>query len=673
MTDDYKDKEPNEIALGILKKYQDAKLKEEKERKVWIRCIQFCNNWVDDELGQWETSVKKELGNKPSISFNEIRKYVNRICGAQRQTSVDEKAYPRDDQTDPMVAEILGDVIKYVKDLNRAELAIARMFRDGVLTGRGFIKTEFSDELDPLGEICVKSVNPMKIYVIGEGEKYDLTDRKGIIEIIPMDKDELLAQWPDKKEEIDGLARDAESGGDIPLSRDYDYGFGVNIVGTLVYNKDERKYQVLRYQKIEYRDANFIKNEQTGKLTLTELPADELKTAIDLASQPTMDNPAGTKHSKLKKRVKYVKVCTAIGTILLEEKDADWKFNGFDITGFFCYVDGGRITGVVQDLLDPQMEKNKRRSQALHILGTSAKNSYFVRKGAIPDIEKAKVEFGKVGGLIEVNGNPREAAVPIESNMTAVPALVQMDQAATSEMKEISGLHDAALGSMPEGATSGRAIQALQLPAETIIAEIYDNYINTRRILFTKVVALIQQHYTEERRIRILGDYSSKFIPPEIQAMKDQLKVQLLMMNPLIDEVQLQMQVDSMIQVGNGNMAVTVNKQFMDRKLNDITVGRFDIVIDQVSQNPSMRRQQYQDMVNLRSMGVPIPFDIIIKNSDIRGKDEILARLAEEEQKMMAMSMLMQKKPNGATPPQGGQSPPPANQDMQLNTAGSQF
>src|SRR5207302_7703610 len=100
--------------------------------QVWIRCIQFCNNWVDDELGQWETSVKKELGNKPAISFNEIRKYVNRICGAQRQTQVDEKAYPRDDQTDPMVAEILGDVIKYVKDLNRAELAIARMFRDGV-------------------------------------------------------------------------------------------------------------------------------------------------------------------------------------------------------------------------------------------------------------------------------------------------------------------------------------------------------------------------------------------------------------------------------------------------------------------------------------------------------------------------------------------------------------
>lgn len=671
--DDSTDNDPTKLALEVLHKYQNAKLREEKERKVWLRCIQYCNNWVDDELGQWDITIRKELGSKPALSFNEIRKYVNRICGAQRQTAVDEKAYPRDDQTDPMIAEVLGDTLKYVKDVNRAELGIARMFRDGVITGRGYVKTEWNDELDPLGEICVKSVNPFKVYLIGDGEKYDMTDRKGVIEVLALDKDEMIALWPDKKDDIETMSADLKGGdGNIPIANDWDYGFGVNIVGTLIYDAKEKRYQVLRYQKIEYKDATFIKNEDTGVLKPTDLTGDDLKMAIDIATQTV-----GAKHSKLKKRVKYIKVCTTIGSIVLEEKDADWRFNGFDLTGFFCYIDGGKITGVVQDLLDPQNEKNKRRSQAMHILGTAAKNSYFVRKGALVTPEDAKRDMGKVGAMIEVNGNPRDAVSPIESNMTAVPALVSMDQMATQEMKEISGLTDASLGQQSPGVRSGRAIQALQAPTETIIAEIFDNYINTRRMIFTKVLGLIQQHYTEERRIRILGDYSSKFMPPQIAQMKEQLKNQLIAADPtlLANEVALQQQVDAMISLQDGSKLITINKTILDHKLNDITVGRFDVIIDQVSQNPTMRRQQYQDAINLRSMGAPIPWDIIIKNSDIRGKDEIMARMAEEEQKMMAMQMMQQQAKQGPTPPQQGQQAgmPAENQDLQLNTAGSQF
>jgi len=87
-------------ALKALSWYRNQKLKDEKDRDVWYKCYSYVNNWVDDELGQWDAETRGVLKSqgRPMISFNEVRKFVNRLCGAQRHARADEKAYPRDDQ-----------------------------------------------------------------------------------------------------------------------------------------------------------------------------------------------------------------------------------------------------------------------------------------------------------------------------------------------------------------------------------------------------------------------------------------------------------------------------------------------------------------------------------------------------------------------------------------------
>jgi len=661
--------------VEVLLKYRDISLREEHERDIWKKCYAYTNSRVDGELGQWKQEIRKELTaqGRPPTSFNITKKFVNLICGSQANTKLDEKAFPRDDDSDPMLAEVLTDLIKYVKDVNDAELAISRMFRDGIICSRGFIKTCWSNDLDPLGEITISAINPFRIYIIGEGENYDISkDRKGIIEEIPMDKDAIIARWPDKADEINSMMVDFDdTQGEknaIPIAKTYDYGFGLSVPTDYVFDREDKKLKVLRCQRMIYKKAKFFKD-KLGKLSQAPDDQDEFQTAADLIKANGQDV------NVVDQPTKYIQVSYSIGKTLLEDDQSPYKFGQYDITGFFCYDDNGVYTGVVQDLLDPQDEKNKRRSQAIHLLGTAAKNSFFVTKGTFDDINKARTEMGKTGSLIEVNKSPRDAVTPIESNTTAVPALVQMELQSSNDMKDISGLNDASLGVVPQGVKSGRGINALQQPTESIVGTFWNNYLSTRKIVFRKVLALIQQYYTEERRVRVLGDYSSRFMPPEIIQIKDQLKTQILLSHPLFTEEQAILMADQMIQVQNGFKVITINKSILEKKLNDVTSGRFDVILDEVSQSSTMRQQQYQNLLNMRSLGAPIPWDEIVKVSDIRGRAEILSRMAEEQQRMDLMAMAQQQA-KSATPAKGGSNPNaplPQPADEMLNQAGAQF
>lgn len=592
----------NNYALEILRKYHNAKMKEEKRRKVRQLCFEYTNNWVDGELGQWKSDTRASLGDKPALSFNEIRKFVNRICGAQALTKLDEKAYPRDDKSDWMMAEILTDLIKFVGDNNEIDHQFKRGYRDGVIGDSGYIKVEWSDENDPLGDIVVKRVNPNRVYVLGDAERQDLQDADGIIEELPLDQDEVIALAPNKEDEIKSLK---PSGGEMPVASDLDY-FKDGVEIRDVYNENDDKYIVLRCQKFRRRQVVLLKNAQTGELTEAPEDPEEQRVALELAAAN------GIALQQIVKRIKGVYVTYTLGHLVLREEWSSYKHGKLDIARFCPYLDDGKPTGVVQDLLDPQNEKNKRRSQLVHILNTAAKNSHFARKGAFDDIEDARKRVGRTGEIVEVNGDVATALRPIESNLTAVPAIVGMEMQSTQDMKEISGLHDAALGQVPSGVKSGRGIQQLQLPTETIIGEIFDNYIDWRRQVASLILSLVQQYYTEERRIRILGDYQNDYLPQ----------------NQMVQQAMAA----GLVSFEDGAKVITINKQTLEGRLNDVSVGKYDVVIDVVAHNPTMQRAKYLDMLNAKGMGAPVKWSTILKNSDVKGKQELVRDALQAEQ-----------------------------------------
>ncbi len=619
-------------ALDILSRYRKIKTSEEKERTVWARCYQYVNNWVDDDLGQWKKEVKDKLGDKPALSIPLVKKFINRLAGAQVSAKIDEKAFPRDDYGDAIIAEILTDLKSYVYYLNNTEYQKARAFRDMLISGRGFIKTCWTDELDPLGEITTIRLNPFRVYLIGDKEEYDVSKMDEVIDETLVTWDKLIAMYPDKKEELEGVKNSISETGGIPVAG-YDYAPSGEVFDDEVFDKTSDHYRILRSQKYEYIPVNLINIPEKG---LTEISEQEL-----LSVQKTFGITLPVIKKK-QKRVREIKVC---GNVVLEDNIALYKHNRFDITGWFAYNDNGRVTGVAQDLLDVQDEKNKRRSQIIHMLGTAAKNSYFVKKGSMDDIEQSKKDMGKVGALIEVNGEPKQAVTPIDSNMTALPAIVGMEEKAEMDFHSVSGLTEASLGQVPDGVKSGRGINQLQQGVEPIIAEIFEHHLMSCKLLAQQVVSLIQQYYNEPRRVRILGDYSAKFIPPELQRM-------------------MQMGIVQAVQDGAKIVQINTNK------LNDVTSGRYDIVIDATSANPTTRRAQYFDLLNMKAQGAPIAWSKVISLSDVRGAQE-LAQMAAEAEQMLAMQQML---PPQATNAPRTASPPasPIPEDLGRNVAGAQ-
>jgi hypothetical protein len=616
--------------------YSDLKLREGKERDVRRKCYEYLNNWVDGEHGQWPNAIRQLLGaDKPALSFNEIRRLVNRVRGAIPE--LDERCFPVDDESDWILAEIFTDLLKQVRNDNNSETVFKQGFSDSYIGGSGFVRVEWSNDKDIFGSIVYRYLDPRNVFLVGNGVQLDLTDRLGVLELIPMEREEIQSRWPGKADEVGGLSK-----GDISVntSSDNDYGLHGTQDWTQIYDEDEDRFIVKRLQRYEWVNATVI--ESGGKYTPTVLEGEELKQAIELMKMQGID----AKKTTVKR--KKVKCYYSIGGIELETHWSKYRHGFFDIAPMICYMDGGRITGVVQDLLDPQDEKNKRRSQMINILNSSASGSFIAYKGAFDDPDAVQKQLGKPRQILMSNIPVAEAMKPIDQNLTAIPALVNMEMQSVEDMKDISGLHDAALGEVPAGVKSGRGISALQMPTETIINELVTHYVFFRKQIARMTISLIQQFYTEERRIRVLGDYHSKYMPEDAQ-------VKALMEQGLI-------------KYEDGAKFIIVNRQGLEKKLNDVSVGKFDVVIDTTVANPTMRRQQYFDYLNAMQQGAPIKWSTAMKYSDIRGKAEALRDIQEAESFMQqAMNMPPQLTPRGA---QGGS--PPAEQDILGNTSGAQ-
>jgi hypothetical protein len=516
-------------------------------------------------------------------------------------------------------------------------------FKDALIGGWGFNKVEWSDELDPLGEITIKNLDPAGVFVVGRGREYDLSDRKAIIEVLPMDKDEIIARWPDKKGEIEGLKTVALEEDKIPVADDVDYSFGKSISQENIYDPKQGKYLVLRRQKFAYKTVTFVVLPD-GTRKETELKSDEIKNFQEIASSE------GIETKILKKAVRRVKLCYALGPVLLEESWSPYAHNKFDIVPTIAFLANNFVTGIVQDLVDPQDEKNKRHSQLIHILGTAAKNSYFAYGDIFDDIDEARRRMGGVGEIVVTKKPPTPDNIrEIESNLTAVPALASMDAVATAEMKEISGINEAAFGKVPGDVTSGRGIQALQAPTETVIGELVEHYLKSQKLIARLVIDLIQQFYKSERKVRILGEFHPG----------------------VLDEKTKMMMGMGLVEVEEGSKVVTINKQTgLDSKpVNDMSVGKYDVVVDNVSGNPTMRQARYYDLLNTKGLGAPIKWSTIIKASDSPGKMDALKDIMEVENLAAGAGM----PPQMAGGPLQANIKKPVPGDLQQNVTGGRF
>jgi hypothetical protein len=221
-------------------------------------------------------------------------------------------------------------------------------------------------------------------------------------------------------------------------------------------------------------------------------------------------------------------------------------------------------------------------------------------------------------------------------------SIARLEQAFADDLRAISGVNEEMMGVDVPANSSGRAIELRQRSAITQIALLFDSLRDFKRNLVELLwgkgdkKGLCQQYYTEEMVIRITDNSEE----PEFATVNQQRLV------------------------GWDQNGGPVN-----RIVNDLSVGEFDVVITESPATPSKR---YSDFLALMEMmktplgGVlaqTIP-DIFLELSDLPNKAKIQARLqqAMQQQQQMAMQgasrggMANAPKPSK---PQGSQSNAP--------------
>ena len=300
----------------------------------------------------------------------------------------------------------------------------------------------------------------------------------------------------------------------------------------------------------------------------------------------------------IKRTVKRVRWTVSTFNVLLHDAWSPYEF--FTVVPFFPYFRRGRTTGMVDNLIKTQEMLNKVYSQILHVINTTANSGWVVDENSLVNMEVEDLESrgAETGLVIEVKAG-RERPEKIEPNQIPT-GLKDMINSGIDLIRMISGVSETFQGGKgPE--VSGTAIQSRVHQSAIQLATPIDNLFRTRNMVGERILKLIQQFYTEQRTFMIVQEDTER----------------------------------------NEAKEVTINQQDdFGQILNDVTVGKYDIVIADVPTQITFQNAQFQQALDMRKFGVNVPDDEMILMSTLSRKNEIAKKVSGEQsddQQQMAM------------------------------------
>lgn len=120
--------------------------------------------------------------------------------------------------------------------------------------------------------------------------------------------------------------------------------------------------------------------------------------------------------------------------------------------GFFPYFRRGVTRGMVEDLIDPQREKNKKRSVINDILSRNANSGWIYEENSLdPDQEENLKKYGSSPGIhVKWKSGPGgKRPMPQRIEPGGYPqGLDRLEEKFSDDMYTISGVNESALGQL---------------------------------------------------------------------------------------------------------------------------------------------------------------------------------------------------------------------------------
>lgn len=547
---------------------------------------------------QWESEDIAILNKKKRmhLSLNIIFPIINLLTGYERQNRMDIKCYPKKGGIG-IVADLMTELAKHVEDMSNGIYVRSAAFYDGIISTRGFISLDIKYDEDPFnGEITVDIDDPFDICEDPNNKKYDLNNGKYVIRSYWGDKEQIKLIYPKSKDELDNLKYD-----------DLDNLDTESLPGS-DRNSDLFKVRLRETWWKSYEKAIYLINTQTMESKKVHKTKKDLLKVLLEKDRRMAETEGRRPMLAVRESVIPVLNCTTtIGDIELEHVERPFgEMSKFPIIRFVPYFIKGNFLGVVDNLIDPQKEKNKRRSQALNLLNSSVNSGFFNKKEGGADFDELIEQASSPSPVIEY-----ESVIPTKIEPTQLSAgHIALEKLAEQDATKISSVN---VNMLAQGPTSESGVKDRQRINQGLIGNeiIFDNMKLTYKIYSETMIEMIR--------------FGNTFSTQEIMA--------------IASEAKMEQNVDQLLEA-----------------IRSRRIGKYGIQISSSPTNPTIRFANFEMLLDMAKIyGGVIPPDIVIEASDVSKKDEILERLKQQQQQAQQMQLQLAKQQVGQT--QGRQQP----------------
>lgn len=562
-------------------------------------------HWEEDS----DKKAELDAAGKPALELNLINSSIRTILGYQTQSRMNIAYQPRE-QGDTKVAEILTKIALYELDQNKFPWVESQVFEDGLVQQRGYFDIRMDYEEDVRGRIKVEALDPLDVIPDADAKSYDPKDWNYVMVMKWLPLDTIKALYPKEYKKVYETMTATESdwgeGGYDGAERNK---FSQPYSGFNYYMTESGDYyiRVLEVQHMKTVRREYFYNIEDG--SMEAVPDDMNKKEATAKAKATETELV----SKVRKRIRYT-ICTQDVTL-----HDDWSsYDHYTIVPYFPMFRRGITMGLVDNLISNQDMMNKVYSQILHIVNTTANSGWIVEENSLSNMDEEDLEVeGASTGLVVVYKRGRQPPSKIEPN--SIPSgLKDIFNTSRDLHDQILGVNEAFRGEKTNE-VSGQAIQQRVSQTGVGLTSIIDNLFFTRNLVASILLNLIQNFYTEERTFKILSD--NVLESDEEVTVNQEVEVD-------IDEE---------------------TQEAITEILNDINVGKYDVVISDVPTQVTYLDAQFQQGLEMRKFGINVPDDEMILMSTLTRREEIAKKVSGEASEAQQQQMEIQLKQLQAT------------------------
>ena len=546
--------------------------------------------FIDEPEGQWDETSKNNRKNRPCLTFDKLSASVDRIVGSQFANMPSIKVRAAE-EGDENIAEIFQGLLRQIDQ--RGLKAFKTAYKFAVKGGWGcfLIDHDYIDDVSLNQDIIIREIkNPFSVLIDPVVQAQPVEEARYGFVFEDIERDEFERMYPEAKSE--GSQSDFESTGNFDswVSQDY-----VRVADYYrIVTEETRLVQLSDGRVVDYSQIELI----TDELNLN---------GITLGKE---------RRVQMRKLERYKLTALEV----LEEIECVGRYIPIvPVFGKTTNVDGTFFSrGIVQKAKDAQKMYNYARSVAVEVTALTPKQPYLVTPGMIKGHEERWRNMMTSSDPVMFFNFDQGQKPFREAPAQGSPALSQDAQLASADIQATTGIFEANLGQQGNE-TSGVAIRGRQYQGELTNYEYADQLSDAMELAGKICIDLIPKIYDTERQIRILGEDETEEVIAVNKPLQDMQTGEFILTNDL--------------SVGHYDIKMATGPSFSTRKQE--TAEQLSQII---AQNPDMSQ---------------LVGDILFKNLDLVGGDEVISRLRSagvkagiiepDEQEALALQQQMQQ------------------------------